>query len=87
VVVAGSRAYAPSDVVSHCHDVGVAMRWLLRVAVMVALAIGGVVGQQGRASALPPEKQVFIDEGLALLPDIDCGSFVLSETLVPNAFK
>ena len=63
------------------------MRSLLRVAVMVALAIGGVVGQQARASALPPETQVFIDEGLALLPDLDCGSFVLSETLVSERLQ
>jgi hypothetical protein len=58
------------------------MHPLLRVAVVVVFAIGGVVGQQSRALALPPEKQVFIDEGLALLLDIDCGTFVLSETLV-----
>ena len=63
------------------------MRWLLRVVVVVTLAIGGVVGQQVRASALPPEMQVFIDEGLALLPDLDCGSFVLSETPVSERLQ
>jgi hypothetical protein len=43
------------------------MHSLLRVAVVVALAIAGVVGQQARAAGLEPEKQVFIDQGMAWL--------------------
>jgi hypothetical protein len=63
------------------------MHSLLRVAVVVALAIAGVVGQQTRAAGLEPEKLVFVDQGMALLPDIDCGSFVLSERLVSERIQ
>lgn len=34
------------------------------------------------AGAIPPENEVFVDEGFFLLPDIDCGTFVLHEELV-----
>ena len=80
-------AYAPRTWFRPATALGVARRWLLHVVVVVALAIGGVVGQQVRASALPPETQVFIDEGLALLPDLDCSSFVLSERLVSERLQ
>lgn len=63
------------------------MHSLLWVAVVVALAIVGVVGQQARASAVEPVREVFIDQGMALLPDIDCGSFVLSEMLVSERIQ
>src|SRR5688572_6150795 len=40
------------------------------------------LGVTGPAMAEPPLREVFIDQGFATLPDIDCGSFDLHEEMV-----
>jgi hypothetical protein len=49
----------------------------LGIALFVALPI-----TQASALAQAPVKEHFVDEGIFLLPDIDCGSFSLHEDLV-----
>jgi hypothetical protein len=49
----------------------------LGIALFIALPI-----TQASALAQSPVKEHFVDEGIFLLPDVDCGSFSLHEDLV-----
>jgi hypothetical protein len=53
--------------------------------VMKGLVLGAtalmVIGGSFPASAKAPFKEVFVDEGLFTLPDIDCGGFTLTEVM------
>ena len=52
------------------------LRGILPVAVLVA-----VTGASVPAQAAKPLKEVFIDQGIFTLPDVDCGTFTLHEEM------
>lgn len=60
------------------------MRYVLAA---VAIATGILVGAAPASAATPPLHEVFIDQGFGLLPDIDCGTFTIHETLVSERFE
>lgn len=51
-------------------------------ALLGILAAAGIVITTIPAAATAPLHEVFIDQGIALLPDVDCGTFTIHETLV-----
>lgn len=60
------------------------MKRTLSVAILTVLASMLMLSHAG---AVPPEKEVFIDQGFFLLPDIDCGTSVLHEELVSERIQ
>ena len=52
------------------------LRGMLPIAVVVA-----VMGASVPSQAAKPLKEVFVDEGIFTLPDVDCGTFTLHEEL------
>ena len=57
------------------------MRKVLRGLVPVAMVMA-VLGSTVPASAVPPFRETFIDEGFFTLPDIDCSTFMLTEVMI-----
>ena len=57
------------------------MRKLMKGVVLGAVALM-VIGGAIPASAKGPVKETFIDEGIYTMPDIDCGTFWLTEQMV-----
>ncbi len=56
-------------------------------ALFLASALIALVGFAPPARALPPQEEVFVDLGLFVLPDIDCGAFSLHEDLVSERIQ
>jgi hypothetical protein len=56
------------------------MRNVLKGLVMTVVGLA-VIGTTIPANAKAPLKEVFVDEGIFTLPEIDCGSFMLTEVM------
>ena len=63
------------------------MRVLTRSCLVFGLAIAGLLAVQAPASAFEPERTVFIDQGFATLPDMDCGTFTLHEEMTSERIQ
>jgi hypothetical protein len=63
------------------------MKRIITAIAMVAGALTALAPASPAAAATPPLHEVFIDQGFGLLPDIDCGTFTIHETLVSERFE
>lgn len=56
------------------------MRTMLR-RLLPILIVMSVLAASAPASAVPPFKETFVDQGIFTLPDINCGTFMLTEAM------